>query len=98
MQTLEKNEMWDIVELPKMKKIEGCKWIVTIKKKADEAMERCKARLTDKGFKQTYGIDYQETLALVAKMNTFVFCCLQLLILIGPCNNLMWSMSFYMVT
>lgn len=29
-----------------------------------------KARLIAKGFTQTYGVDYLETFALIAKMNT----------------------------
>ena len=40
MQALEKNENWDIVELPKGKKTVGCKWIFTIKYKADETIKK----------------------------------------------------------
>ena len=48
----------------------GCKWIFTIKCKADGSVERYKARLVAKGFTQTYGIDYQKTFAPVAKINS----------------------------
>lgn len=41
-----------------------------VKYKSDGLLERYKARLVAKGYTQTYGIDYLETFALVAKMNT----------------------------
>ena len=40
-----------------------------MKYKADGSLERYKARLVTKGCTQTYGVDYQETFALVAKTN-----------------------------
>ena len=70
MRALEKNQTWDIVELPKGKKTVGCKWIFNVKYKANVSLERYKARLVTKEYTQTYDIDYQETFALVAKMNT----------------------------
>lgn len=57
-----------MVNLPKEKKTVGCKWMFTIKCKADGNIKRNKARLVAKGFTQTLRIDYQETFAPVAKM------------------------------
>ena len=58
------------MSLPMGKRIVGCKWIFTIKYKVDGTLERYKVRLIAKGYTQTYGVDYLDTFALVAKMNT----------------------------
>ena len=52
------------------KKPVGCKWVFTVKYIGDGTIERYKYGLVAKGFTQVYGIDYQETFALMAKMNT----------------------------
>ena len=67
---LEKNKTRKIVERPKEKNIVDCKWISILKYKADGSLERHKAGLVAKGYTQTYGVDYQETFAPIAKMNT----------------------------
>ena len=41
-----------------------------MKCKSNGSIERYKARLVAKGFTRTYGIDYQETFGLVAKINS----------------------------
>ena len=48
----------------------GCKWVFTVKHNADVSIERYKAKLVAKKYTQTYGVDYQEIFAPVAKMNS----------------------------
>ncbi|KAL6278328.1 hypothetical protein ACE6H2_021929 [Prunus campanulata] len=70
LQALDDNNTWSIVELPKEKKAVGSRWIYKTKFHSDGSIERHKARLVARGFTQTYGVDYKETFAPVAKMNT----------------------------
>nr|XP_033509640.1 uncharacterized mitochondrial protein AtMg00820-like [Nicotiana tomentosiformis]XP_033509641.1 uncharacterized mitochondrial protein AtMg00820-like [Nicotiana tomentosiformis]XP_033509642.1 uncharacterized mitochondrial protein AtMg00820-like [Nicotiana tomentosiformis]XP_033509643.1 uncharacterized mitochondrial protein AtMg00820-like [Nicotiana tomentosiformis] len=70
MKALSKIETWKLVTSPPDNMLAGCKWVFIVKHKADGSIERFKARLMAKGFTQTYRVDYQETFAHVAKMNT----------------------------
>ena len=69
MKALKNNDTWVLSNLPARKKTVGCKWVFTIKFKVDGKIERYKARLVAKGYTKTYGLNYQETFASVAKMN-----------------------------
>ena len=70
MNALKRGGTWELVDLPKEKITVGCKWVFNVKCKADGSIEQYKARLVAKGFTQTYGIDYQKTIASIAKINS----------------------------
>ena len=69
-QALMRNKIWHLVPPPKGKNIIGCKWVYKIKRKLDGTIDRYKARLVGKGFKQRYGIDYEDTFSPVVKAAT----------------------------
>lgn len=71
LQSLNKNQTWKLMPLPKGKNAVGCKWVFKIKELSDGRPNRFKARLVAQGFSQKYGIDYDEVFAPVVKHTSF---------------------------
>jgi hypothetical protein len=61
------NNTWSLVPLPKGRKPISCKWVFKIKHGVHGEVECYKAKLVARGFTQTFGVDYNETFAPIAK-------------------------------
>ena len=68
MDSLRKNETWELVTKPKDRKVVGSKWVFKIKQGTlgNEA-PRYKAKLVAKGFSQKESVDYNEIFSHVVK-------------------------------
>ncbi|KAA0047603.1 ty3-gypsy retrotransposon protein [Cucumis melo var. makuwa] len=67
---LNDNGTWDLMILPTEKKTIGCKWVFAIKVNPDGSIARLKASLMAKGYAQTHGIDYFDTLSPISKLTS----------------------------
>jgi histone deacetylase 1/2 len=69
-QALLRNETWTLVPPPPRVNVIDSKWVFKVKKHADGSIERYKARLVARGFRQRYGLDYEDTFSPVIKPTT----------------------------
>lgn len=70
MNSIEKNQTWELTDLPDGAKCIGVKWIFKTKLNEHGKVNKFKARLVAKGYSQKHGIDYTEDYAPVARMDT----------------------------
>jgi hypothetical protein len=62
-----RNSTWHLVPLQQGRNVIDCKWVFKVKHKVDGSLDRYKAHLVVKGFKQRLGIDYDDIFSPVVK-------------------------------
>lgn len=74
-QAMLKNDVLEFVPRPNDKTVKPvrCGWVFTYKLGPHNEVLRCKARLVGRGYSQRYGLDYKETFAAVAKLDSIRF-------------------------
>ena len=67
MSSMDKNNVWGLVDLPLGRKTIGNKWVLKVKRKADGSIDWYKVCLVAKGYTQREGIDYEDTFSPVVR-------------------------------
>jgi len=67
---IEKNNTWQLVDIPQDRKVIGVKWVFKTKLNVDDSINKFKARLVVKGYAQIFGVDYSYTFVSVTRLNT----------------------------
>jgi hypothetical protein len=70
MESLHKNETWNLVKLPSGINHVGSKWVFKKKMNASGQVEKFNARLVAKGYSQLEGVHFCEIFSLVAKLTS----------------------------
>ena len=71
--SLQKNNTWELVDLPPGRKLVKCKWVYKTRFSANGSPLKYKEILVSKVYSQLHGIDYNETFALVPNMDSIRF-------------------------
>lgn len=69
---IEKNQMWELVDRPMHKKATGVKWVYRTRLNPDCSVNKYKARLVVEGYAHMFGVDFSETLAPDARLDTIM--------------------------
>ena len=73
MNSLDKNESWDLVEFPNGRKPVGNKWVFKKKLNATRKVKKYKDWLAAKGYSQVKGIDFGDIFYPVEKLTSIRF-------------------------
>ena len=69
---IEKNKTWEIVPRPKDKNFFGTKWVLNNELNEGGHVVNNKARLVCNGYQEVEGIEFEETFALVARLEAII--------------------------
>jgi len=72
MESLHKNEMWDLVKLPSGIKYVSSKWVFNKKMNITCQFKKIKARLIANRYSQVEGVDFNEIFSPIAKLNSIL--------------------------
>ena len=64
------NLTWELVNIPPCCKPLSSKWVLKWKSKVDGSIDKYKATLVIKGYKQTEGLDYFDTYSPITRINS----------------------------
>nr|CAN78660.1 hypothetical protein VITISV_044392 [Vitis vinifera] len=67
---IEKNQTWELLDKPTHKRAIGVKWVYRTKLNSDGSINKHKARMVVKGYAQMFGVDFSETFAPIARLDT----------------------------
>ncbi|KAM1017141.1 hypothetical protein ACFX13_047468 [Malus domestica] len=70
LEMIENNDTWELVNRLSDKPVIGVKWVYKVKLNLDGYVQKNKARLVAKGYSQKLGVNFNETFALVARLDT----------------------------
>jgi hypothetical protein len=74
LESIMSNHTWELVELSHKTKPIGCKWMFKKKLKANDIIDKYKACLVVKGYKQRCHVDYFDTNSLVSRIYLLEYC------------------------
>nr|KYP38814.1 Retrovirus-related Pol polyprotein from transposon TNT 1-94 [Cajanus cajan] len=69
---IEKNQTWELVSRPQHQNFISVKWVFRTKLNADGSINKHKVRLVVKGYTKKYGVNFFETFAPVARLDTII--------------------------
>jgi len=70
MEAIQRNDTWELFDLPKDKQPIGVKWIYKVKQHADGSIDWHQTRLVAKGFSQKLGEYYSKDFSPLARFDT----------------------------